>query len=409
MDPWWVDGKLIFSSNASGRFQIHGTDMRPLTHASLAAILPRNSTYLELRGSGFQRHAIEASQIPPLSGTLIESQATTANGREKEENGRVYSAWKSIWSNYLVPDYFLNSDDQQLGIATKGLDVSKTYAWDAGVRYSVNEGETSWRLGYKAKELSSRATRYPFGYTTLRDTQVDERRLDVNLAWSPLSLKALQLSANWRQYKPETRDEPDQELWWGNIRWNDNVGPIRALANLDIFNDNSQSLYGEFLYISTRKINTIVRFRGGKTWGDLNPGHNSFRIGGNAGEGFFTQRAARLFPLRGFDSDILDASQAASFSLDMVVPIFKLQAGYKTLPLFLHNIHLGSFVDAGFATEHVDLDEILVSAGFELVTGMELAWDVMSQFSVGLAWPLRQPEDIDQSGPVLLIQLGRPL
>ncbi len=409
MDPWWIDGKLIFSSNASGRFQIHGTDMRSLTNASLAAILPRNTTYLELRGSGFQRHALAAEKIPSLTATLNESQPAKTTTREKEENGGVYSAWKSIWSNFLVPDYFLNSDSQQLGIATKGFDVSRTYAWDAGVRYSVYDGKTSWRLGYKAKEISSRATSYPFDYTTLRDTQVDEKRLDVNLVWSPSTFKALELSANWRQYRPEADDEPDQELWWGNIQWNDNIGPIRTLANLDIFSDNSQSLYGEFLYISDRKINTIVRLRGGKTWGELNPGHNSFRIGGIAGEGFFTKRTARLFPLRGFDSDILDASQAVSTSLDMVVPIIKLQTGYKTLPLFLHNIHLGSFVDAGFATEHLDSDEILVSAGFELVTGMELAWDIMSRFSVGLAWPLKQPADLNQSGPVLLIQLGRPL
>ena len=172
---------------------------------------------------------------------------------------------------------------------------------------------------------------------------------------------------------------------------------------------NSQSLYGELQYVSGRKLNAIVHIRGGKTWGDLNPGHNSFRIGGISGEGFFTQRAARLFPLRGFDSDILDASQAASVSLDMVIPLLRLQAGYKTLPVFLHNIHLGSFVDAGFAAEHYRSEEVLVSAGFELVTGMELAWDIMSRFSVGLAWPLKQPDDLNQSGPVLLIQIGRPL
>ena len=66
-------------------------------------------------------------------------------------------------------------------------------------------------------------------------------------------------------------------------------------------------------------------------------------------------------------------------------------------------------MDAGFAAEHLDSDEILVSAGFELVTGMELAWDIMSRFSIGLAWPLKQPEDLNQSGPVLLLQIGRPL
>ena len=35
LDPWWIDDKLVFASNAGGRFQIHGTDMRALTHAPI--------------------------------------------------------------------------------------------------------------------------------------------------------------------------------------------------------------------------------------------------------------------------------------------------------------------------------------------------------------------------------------
>jgi hypothetical protein len=409
LDPWWIDNKLVFASNAGGSFQIHGTDMRPLTQASSAAVLPRNGNYLDLTGNGFQRREIDTRRVPPLSYDPSESPASESPAPPEEEKGSTYSAWKSIWSNYLVPDYFIDSDNLQLGISTKGLDVSKSYAWDAGVRYSADEGDTSWRLGYKAKAFSTRATRYPFSYATLRETEVDEMRLDVKLAWSPINLNALALSANWRRYASQAPDQPTRELWWGNAQWNDTHGPLRAQANLDIFNDNSQSIYGELQYMAGRRLNTIVQLRAGKTWGGLNPGHNSFRIGGSAGEGFFTQRATRLFPLRGFDSDTLDASQAVSASLDLVMPFLKLQTGYKTLPLFLHNMKLGGFLDAGFATEHVDAEEILISSGIELITGMELAWDIMSRFSIGLAWPVKQPEDLNQSGPVLLIQIGRPL
>ena len=409
MDPWWIGNKLAFASNAEGRFQIHGTDMRPLTHVSVAAVLPRDSSYLDLTGNGFRRRQVDTRQIPALSYGPSENPPPEGTPSGEEDEGHRYSAWKSIWSNYLVPDYFIDSDNLQLGISTKGLDVSKTYAWDAGVRYSVDEGDTSWRLGYKAKAFSTRATRYPFSYTTLRETGVDEMRLDVKLAWSPMSLKALALTANWRRYEPDAPGQAVQTLWWGNAQWNDSNGPLRALINLDLFNDNSQSVYGELQYLAGSRLNTIAQLRAGKTWGGLNPGHNSFRIGGNTGEGFFTQRATRLFPLRGFDNDILDASQAASASLDLVVPFLKLQTGYETLPLFLHNMKLGGFMDAGFATEHVEADEILISAGIELITGMELAWDIMSRFSIGLAWPVKQPDDINQSGPVLLIQIGRPL
>jgi hypothetical protein len=409
MDPWWIDDKIVFASNISGRFQIHGTDMRPLTQASLAAVLPRNDNYLELTGNGYQRQRIDTRQIPALSHGPSENTAPEHTTSPEEGDGSKYSAWKSIWSNYLVPDYFIDSDNLQLGISTKGLDVSKSYAWDAGVRYSVDEGDTSWRLGYKAKAFSTRATRYPFSYATLRQTEVDEMRLDAKLAWSPISVKALSLSANWRRYTSESSDQTSRTLWWGNIQWTDKTGPLRSLTNLDLFNDNSQSLYGELQYLAGSRLNTIVQIRAGKTWGTLNPGHNSFRVGGSVGEGFFTQRATRLFSLRGFDSDILDASVAASASLDLVIPLFKLQTGYETLPLFLHNMQLGCFADAGFASEHVEAEEILVSAGIEVITGMEVAWDIMSRFTVGLAWPIKQPADLNQSGPVLLIQIGRPL
>ena len=409
MDPWWVGGSLIFSSNAGGSFQIYGADMQPLTNEPVAAALPRDSTYLSLVSDGWQRTALETKKIPFISDALTASKATDKPQRSEEKNGQAYSAWKSIWTNYIVPDYYLSTDNTQVGIATKGQDVSRSYAWDAGVRYDVDDASFSWRLGYKAKEFGYRATRYPFSFTTLRGTNVDEMRLDFKVAWSPLKLKELELSTNWRRYEPTGENESTRELWWGNLGWKDRMGPLRALANIDIFNDNSQSLYGELLYLSGRKMNTAVRFRGGKTWGDLNPGHNSFRIGGNAGEGYFTQRPARLFPLRGFDRDILDAGQAATLSLDVTWPFLKLQTGYKSLPLFLHNVQMGTFADAGFAADHFSSDEILVSAGIELVTGMELAWDIMSRFSIGVAWPLKQPDDLNASGPVLLIQIGRPL
>ena len=90
-------------------------------------------------------------------------------------------------------------------------------------------------------------------------------------------------------------------------------------------------------------------------------------------------------------------------------PLANLQAGYKSLPLFLHNISIGTFVDCGFAADHLTSEEILAGAGFEMITGMELAWGFMADFRLGWAWPLRWPDDVTQDGPVFLIQIGRPL
>ncbi|MBT8342609.1 MAG: hypothetical protein HKP58_19420, partial [Desulfatitalea sp.] len=87
----------------------------------------------------------------------------------------------------------------------------------------------------------------------------------------------------------------------------------------------------------------------------------------------------------------------------------QLQRGYKTLPLFFRYIHLGTFVDTGFASAHVSTEDLLAGAGIELVTGLELAWGFMADFRLGVAWPLAQPFDLDQQGPVFLVQIGSPL
>jgi hypothetical protein len=40
---------------------------------------------------------------------------------------------------------------------------------------------------------------------------------------------------------------------------------------------------------------------------------------------------------------------------------------------------------------------------------MEIGWGKLSSFRVGLGWPVIQPDYLDESGPVFLIQLGNPL
>ncbi len=408
-DPWWIDGKLIFASDTSGTFQVYTTNMEPLTHTANAALLPRGHTYLDLDAAGWRRRSFDTRQVSPLPEAFAKSPKPALDKAKQENKYQEYSAWKSLWPNYIGPDYFFNIDDFQLGVSTNASDVSRAYTWNAGVRYNLDDEKVTWRLGYRAKEFSARATRYPLRYVTQRETAVDEQRLEINVSWSPMVMKEMTLAVNWRDSTPENGHIDAQEDWWASISWKDRVGSSHAAVNLDAFNDNSQSFYGELLYWYGEKVNTIIRFRGGKTWGDFNPGRNTFRMGGNSGEGHFTQRSSRLFALRGFDSNIIEAGQAASANLDILWPFAKLQSGYKTLPLFLHNITIDTFIDTGFAADHFTWDEILISAGIEVITSMQLAWDNKSSFSIGLAWPLRKPSDIEQDGPTILILIGQPL
>jgi hypothetical protein len=442
LDPWIEADRLLFVSNITGRFQIHTSEMRQLTDAATAAMLPRGDTYLQLGEIGWVPSQLtEQKQIPSTAslsafpavssaaagaayndapGPLIAlrlNQSQTENQIQTDEAQedatsvviKPYSPLKSLRTNYISPDIFFDPTDQQIGFVTHARDVAKTHAWNAGLRYSVDYNILSWRVGAERYDWNARATFYPFGYTTSRGTGVNEHRHDVRLGWSPLPRDALQIGLNWRYFAPQDGPRDKDNEWWGTLTHRNVFGNLFTHLTFDLFDGGSRSLYGDILYWFGERITTLTRLRMGKTWGDLKPGHNNFRIGGNSAEGFFTQRPTRLFPLRGFDSNVLEAGQAASATLEIIYPLLELQAGYKTLPLFLRNMRLGTFIDAGFASDRLNSDEVLIGAGFQLITGMEIAWGFMADFSMGVAWPLKQPGDLDHRGPQFLVQIGRPL
>jgi hypothetical protein len=38
-----------------------------------------------------------------------------------------------------------------------------------------------------------------------------------------------------------------------------------------------------------------------------------------------------------------------------------------------------------------------------------VAWGNLSSFRAGIAWPVDQPDYLDEKGPVFIIQIGKPL
>jgi hypothetical protein len=409
MDPWWQDDRLVFASNLSGRFQIHGADMRQLTHCETAAILPREGTYLCLVQNGWQVMDGDFGQLSEGPGEVDQQDMPYKDSRGTTSQASPHNPLKSIWPNYWVPDLFISEDDLQVGAATNGRDVSRDYRADGGLRYSFDSDFLSWRLGGTAKDFGMRFTRYPLDYTTALDQRVDEGRNEFKATWMPFGIDEIELSANYRTFKPLETSGPRGDEFWGGLHAEKRYGDLWLWGNLEIYTEGSQSLFGGFRFLFGEQIYSAVHLQAGKSWGDVIPGHQTYRIGGNVVEGYFTQRPTRLFPLRGFDSNILDASQAVTAGMEIFWPLRNLQKGYGTLPLFLHRLRLGTFIDAGAASESLSWDDTLVGAGIELVTSLEIAWGNLSAFRVGVAWPIRQPEILDEAGPVILIQLGRPL
>ncbi|HUV77630.1 MAG TPA: hypothetical protein VMW06_06190 [Desulfobacterales bacterium] len=121
------------------------------------------------------------------------------------------------------------------------------------------------------------------------------------------------------------------------------------------------------------------------------------------------RRPPKLFPVRGFDSNLVEAPKAAGAGIEVYWPLANLQKGYQTLPLFLHRLRIGTFVDAGIAGEDATSDDWIVGAGFEFITSLEIAWGNFSTFRMGMAGPVVYPDFVKDDNPKFFFQLGRPL
>jgi hypothetical protein len=409
MDPWWESNRLVFSSNISGRFQIHAADMRRLTNCPTAAVLPRKNKFLCLTSTGWLFAAYEVDDLPAIASFHPAPDTAKSEAYSETQPPKPYSPFKSLWPNYIRPDGFIAANDFQIGLATAGRDVTGRYRVDAGARYSTDLDYLSVVAGGQAEDFGLRLSRYAISYTPKNTDTVEESRHEVRLSWQPEVLRGVEISAESRWYEPLTGSGDVEDEFWGSVSLRRKIGRHQGWINLDVFTGNSQSLFGGFDLWFGEKIYTSVHLLAGNTWGHADRGHNTYRIGGNLTEGYFTQRPTRLFPLRGFEDNILEGKQAFATGMEVYWPLLNLQQGYKTLPLFLHRLRLGTFVDIGAASDTISADDTLIGTGFELVTSMQIGWGRVSSFRVGLGWPVLQPDYLDESGPVFLIQLGNPL
>lgn len=430
LDPWWQEGSLLWASDITGKFQIHQAESMPITDSKNGALLPRNGKYLELTANGWRVLEYESpapEPEPPLQKYLSESDPATVDATQTIA-ASPYDPFKSLWPNYFQPDVFAAISNFQLGITTSGRDVTGDYLFDAGVRYTFEDNFLALQGLFQRKTFGTRYARYPFGYETAIGQSVSEKRNDIAVYWSPFHgeklehsdiLKAtsgsdlvfdtIDLSLNYRIYSPLDGSGSTGSETWIALAGTKSYESFRTWGNFELFSENRQSVSGGVAFLFGDQVLTSLQVMGGKTWGDPTTGHTTFRIGGDLTEGYFTRRPTRLFPVRGFESSVIEAPTAAAASAEVFWPLANLQSGYKSLPLFLHRLRLGTFVDTGYASVTGRSDDFLVGAGFELLTSLELGWGSLSTFRIGVAWPVVHPDDLAQQGPTIVFQLGRPL
>lgn len=408
MDPWWKEGGLVFSSNAGGSFQILRADKTVAARSGQGAVLPRGNSYLGLGDIGW---LVERGQFEGAPASFVDPPTYYPEALGTRIEPGPYSPWTSILPDFIAPDFYAGPSDVQAGLATWGRDVSGDYTMRAGFRYSLDLDYLSLQADSGIRNFSLAFARYPLVYDPENTPQTEESRHEISLGVRPPGMPWVSLSLHRLTFEPlEDEDEggQDHELW-GGLSLTGRIGPFTPGLTAEAYSGGRRSLYGSVRFVYGKDLFLAALLQAGKSWGEVSPGHGTFRVGGDVGEGYFTRRPSRLFPVRGFPPNILEAGKAVTSSFEVFCPLAEIQRGHKTLPLFLHRLSIGGFFDAGVCSDTLSRDQVLAGAGFEIITSMEIAWGNLSAFKAGVAWPVSQPEYLDEEGPVFVLQIGRPL
>ena len=134
-----------------------------------------------------------------------------------------------------------------------------------------------------------------------------------------------------------------------------------------------------------------ARVAGGKTTGDFVL-QRELRVGG-VSEGLFVGIDTRSFPVRGYEGSTLRGNRAAIGSLEYRLPLWNIERGPSTWPVFFHRVLADVFADYGTAWQRNGERRTIASVGAEAAADIFLGYFLPLRYRVGVAWRLKNPDE----------------
>jgi hypothetical protein len=133
-----------------------------------------------------------------------------------------------------------------------------------------------------------------------------------------------------------------------------------------------------------------------------------FRLGGSDGDpsaGVFGSDAIGL--LRGFQDRIFAGDRVALVNLEARVPLWSVERGWGTWPLFLRTVHATAFTDVGHAwSGRADWRDRKVGYGLEVSADVVAGFGLPLTWTAGLAWGTDGARQVTDAREVY-VRIGR--
>ncbi|HEX8253943.1 MAG TPA: hypothetical protein VF846_12410 [Thermoanaerobaculia bacterium] len=132
-----------------------------------------------------------------------------------------------------------------------------------------------------------------------------------------------------------------------------------------------------------------ARVAAGNTTGDY-IFQRELRVGGT-GSGEFLGLESRNFPVRGYDTGTLRGYRAALASAEYRLPLWQIDRGPSTWPIFFNRLVGAAFADAGTAWQRDGARRTIASVGAEVGLDLFLSYVAPLRYRMGVAYLLNDP------------------
>lgn len=346
-----------------------------------------------------------------------------------------YSAWRTIYPHWWLPDYAIGTENISLGARTGGTDALHYHYWSLASLYNFDQEFVAARADYAYSGLTpilrfNLQRRLENHGKVIDDEDGDpirywEQRVAGNAVMLWPFLARHQFALAYRgEYRSDWTDVPpgNEEIpftgFWSALRTGWFYSSLRSylqtvtsaegtsLSAMATFYDpafgsevRQQLLTGQmsrFFSLPLRNHVLAFQFAGGVSHGRQLAQRN-FRLGGfrttNLYDGITDDDR---FVLRGYDAGFRGGDAVATGSAEWYFPLWRVNRGISTWPVFLQGINASPFFDAGFAVNRkhrLETDDIYHSVGTELYLDTVLSYYYSVRFRTAFAYGLRDTDD----------------
>jgi surface antigen Omp85-like protein/WD40 repeat protein len=450
--PSWLSSSVVlFASDRGGRpFNIYSVDLvtgavRRLIGAGPSAQAPVVSPDgARLVFIGYTTDGYDLFSLPMATATWSDVQSTPAARNAGASSRSIdsvstsdqsYRPWRTLVPQYWMPIVQSDAGEVLLGAATSSNDVLGRHGYGGSVAWSSSRVHPDWSFAYAYDRwwptwfasVSDDTDPWRGGEIQTREVNAGALLAVARIRWSVNLLAAINASEdrfscdgcdppappNVRRGAVRTGWSFDNAKTYGYSISRESGGALRmtwefAPEALGSDASNGSMTIDARGYQPFGPAHAVVAARAGSAyaWGDQNARRIFSASGsGPASSGFDFGRGS-VGLLRGFESDTIIGSRVAVANLDYRFPLWRLQRGVGTIPMFIRTIHAAAFADAGTAWDDAfKWDDVRVSTGAELSFDTVLGFGFPVSFTTGIAW--RYDPVGTQDGVAVFGRIGR--